>query len=142
MPKVELHVHLEGATSPQAIFRMAERNGISLPAADLESWDKQGNQAWKLAWRAYVYGRWGKRAEAEQALEDLRQIYKREDISPDPMIWACLGMGNRDEVFRWFEKAYADHSNLLTTLKVHPAYDGLRDDPRFKELMRRVRLAE
>ena len=40
MPKVELHVHLEGATSPQAIFRMAERNGISLPAADRESWSE------------------------------------------------------------------------------------------------------
>ncbi len=30
MPKVEIHVHLEGATSPQAVFRMAQRNHMAL----------------------------------------------------------------------------------------------------------------
>jgi len=40
--------------------------------------------------------------------------------------------------FAWFEKAYADHPNL-TTLNVNPAFDPLRDDPRFENLMRRVR---
>ena len=38
----------------------------------------------------------------------------------------------------WLEKAYAQHSSGLTTLKVDPAYDPLRDDPRFQNLMRRV----
>lgn len=34
MPKVELHVHLEGATSPATIREMAHRNGVTLPVAD------------------------------------------------------------------------------------------------------------
>lgn len=36
MPKVELHVHLEGATQPATLLKLAKKNGISLPANDLE----------------------------------------------------------------------------------------------------------
>jgi adenylate cyclase len=52
-----------------------------------------------------------------------------------------LGVGDRDQAFVWFEKAYSDHSKVLTGLKVNPAFDALRTDPRFPSLMRRVRLA-
>jgi adenosine deaminase len=36
MPKVELHVHIEGATRPETLLKLAKKNGISLPATDLE----------------------------------------------------------------------------------------------------------
>ena len=38
MPKVELHVHLEGATDAETVWTMAQRNGVSLPAKSLEAW--------------------------------------------------------------------------------------------------------
>ena len=38
MPKVEIHVHLEGATDAETVWHMAERNGVSLPAASLDAW--------------------------------------------------------------------------------------------------------
>jgi adenosine deaminase len=38
MPKVEIHVHLEGATDAEAVYQMAERNRITLPAASLAAW--------------------------------------------------------------------------------------------------------
>jgi hypothetical protein len=40
----------------------------------------------------------------------------------------------------WLEKAYAEHSGELPALKVSPAYDFLRGDPRFKRLLDRVGL--
>jgi len=36
MPKVELHVHLEGSIRPATLLTLAERNGVPLPATDLE----------------------------------------------------------------------------------------------------------
>ena len=34
MPKAELHVHIEGTLEPELIFRLARRNGVTLPYAD------------------------------------------------------------------------------------------------------------
>lgn len=36
MPKVELHVHLEGSIRPATLLALAERNGVVLPATDVE----------------------------------------------------------------------------------------------------------
>ena len=41
MPKVELHVHLEGATTPTTLLHLAHKNKIALPADTVE-----GLQEW------------------------------------------------------------------------------------------------
>jgi adenosine deaminase len=38
MPKAEIHVHLEGATAPDASFAIARRNQVELPVKTLEEW--------------------------------------------------------------------------------------------------------
>ncbi|MCA9227574.1 MAG: hypothetical protein KDA47_18265, partial [Planctomycetales bacterium] len=38
VPKVEIHVHLEGATDAETVWAMAQRNGIALPASSLQDW--------------------------------------------------------------------------------------------------------
>ena len=37
LPKAELHLHIEGTFEPELMFEIANRNGISLPYADVEA---------------------------------------------------------------------------------------------------------
>ena len=38
MPKVEIHVHLEGATDAETVYQMALGNQVTLPVSSLEAW--------------------------------------------------------------------------------------------------------
>ncbi len=48
------------------------------------------------------------------------------------------GLGDRGRAFEWLERAYREREGILIPLNVDPFFDGLRDDPRFTELVRRV----
>ncbi|MGH9936876.1 MAG: TPR end-of-group domain-containing protein, partial [Blastocatellia bacterium] len=52
------------------------------------------------------------------------------------------GLGEKEQAFEWLEKGSEPEAGNLTLLKVDPILDGLRSDPRFKELLNRIGLAE
>lgn len=94
------------------------------------------------AWQAYICGRQGKSAEARRAMEELLRLSSARPVDPFVVAWAYLGSSDTDRTFSWLEKAYAQHSNEMVTLKVQPVFDPVRDDPRFKDLVRRVGLEQ
>jgi tetratricopeptide (TPR) repeat protein len=51
-------------------------------------------------------------------------------------------LGEKEKAFKCLQQAYANREHgLAQSLKVHPIFDVLRDDPRFAELLRHVGLA-
>ncbi len=47
----------------------------------------------------------------------------------------------RDARWGWeFERAYDEHDSTLVWLKVHPRFDALRDEARFRALLERMHL--
>jgi serine/threonine-protein kinase len=49
-------------------------------------------------------------------------------------------LGEKDQAFDYLNQAFEQRSWLISTLKVDPAFDSLRSDPRFAELVRRIGL--
>ena len=89
---------------------------------------------------AYVYGRATRTAEARHAIEELVRLSEREPVQARVFAWSYAGVRDTAQTLAWLEKAYAEHSTELVTLKVSPVYDFLREDPRFQRLMQRVGL--
>jgi hypothetical protein len=50
-----------------------------------------------------------------------------------------MGLGDKDRAFEWLEKAYEERAGRLVYLKVLRAFDPLRSDPRFEDLVRRLK---
>jgi TolB-like protein/DNA-binding winged helix-turn-helix (wHTH) protein len=101
-----------------------------------------GNWPWYWSNAAYVYGRTGHASEADQALRKLLVITRQQPVDSIVVVQAYVGVGNNDQALVWLEKAYAEHSNGLTALRVDPIYDPLRNDPRFRDILRRAGLAQ
>lgn len=88
--------------------------------------------------RAYAHA--GRRADAFRLLAELKKRKQAGYVPAGAFVNAYLGLGEDKEAFAWLEQGYREHSNILQWLKVHPYFDPLRDDPRFKDLVRRVGL--
>jgi DNA-binding winged helix-turn-helix (wHTH) protein/Flp pilus assembly protein TadD len=101
-----------------------------------------GEGPWYWSSLAYIYGRAGQPERARHELEKLEEVSRHEQFDPVFMLWAHLGMGNKEEALADLDRACSEHFSMLTTLKVEPAFDPLRSDPRFQDLLRRVGLAD
>jgi hypothetical protein len=51
-----------------------------------------------------------------------------------------IALGDNDRAIEFLEKSYEEHSHWLISLHIDPSMDGLRDDPRFLNLLRRIGL--
>jgi serine/threonine-protein kinase len=52
----------------------------------------------------------------------------------------CALSGDKDQAFEWLEKVYESRHQSMLELKVNPAFDSLRSDPRYADLLRRLGL--
>jgi TolB-like protein/DNA-binding winged helix-turn-helix (wHTH) protein/Tfp pilus assembly protein PilF len=89
---------------------------------------------------ALAYARAGRRPEALRLVDELKRRRQTSFVPAGAFINPYLGLGDYEEALAGCERAYREKSNILQFLKVHPVFDPVRDDPRFKDLLHRVGL--
>jgi Predicted integral membrane protein len=89
---------------------------------------------------AQIYADAGRKEEARKLLSKLvdTKVLGGNDFRAMAQVYASLG--ETDIAFSWLEKSYELHEESLISIKMDPKMDPLRTDPRFKELIKKMRL--
>jgi hypothetical protein len=87
---------------------------------------------------AASYAASGRTSEARALLKSLtgESDRSRDDSLFIAMVFASLG--DRDHAFTWLEGAYRARDQELVTVNASAEFAGLKDDPRFRDLVRRI----
>jgi tetratricopeptide (TPR) repeat protein len=101
-----------------------------------EALEQGGNPIHTLGHLGNAYARAGR--VTRESLRGLREHLKEGTVGVYEVALIYAGLGERDRAFEWLEKAYEAHDNGMVSLKVDPALDSLRSDPRFQDLLRRM----
>jgi len=88
----------------------------------------------------YAYARDGRVDAARKVLEELNAASRARYVQAFAVAAIHAGLNEKDEAFEWLEKAYEERSFWLVWLNADYRMDGLRADPRFAALVRRVGL--
>jgi TolB-like protein/DNA-binding winged helix-turn-helix (wHTH) protein/Flp pilus assembly protein TadD len=88
----------------------------------------------------YAYAAAGNREEAEKIRSELIALSRHRHVPAYPIAEIYAELDQKDEAFAWLERAYQEHAGHLVSIKVEPTFDSLRPDPRYADLLRRLRL--
>jgi eukaryotic-like serine/threonine-protein kinase len=90
----------------------------------------------------WVYAVSGRRADALKIAKELDELSSHVYVDFYQFATIYAGLGENDEVFRLLEKGYEEHSASMPFLAVDPFWYGIRSDPRYGDLLRRIGLPE
>jgi tetratricopeptide (TPR) repeat protein len=94
-----------------------------------------------LALLGHAHAASGNRAEARKILAELHDLQSRRYVSSYTVAAIYAGLGEKDEAFKWLEKAHEDRDVWLMNLKVDPVFVRLKSDKRYLDLLTRAGLS-
>jgi serine/threonine protein kinase/tetratricopeptide (TPR) repeat protein len=103
--------------------------------------DNDNTEIWSGLGHAYALS--GNKSEAQKVLSHLNELSTRNYVSPYSRAIIYAGLGEKDQVFAWLDRAFQERSYFLAVyLPTDSRLDSLHADPRYVDLKRRVGLPE
>ena len=82
----------------------------------------------------------GRTQDGRQVLDDLTELAKNKYVAPYFVAGIYVGLGENERAIESLKECYDEHSHWLIYLHLDPNMDGLRDNPRFQNLLHRIGL--
>lgn len=99
-----------------------------------------GSNPYGLSLLGFAYARSGDKDNALKVLHDLFEYMEQGYTVAFDIAIVYYGLGDRDQMFEWFEQSYQKRDFRLTRMKTEPTYDDIRSDPRFIALLAKMGL--
>jgi eukaryotic-like serine/threonine-protein kinase len=87
---------------------------------------------------AITYARMDQQSEARTILAQLVQAREKRYVSAPLIAAVSTALGDKEEAFRWLERAYEEHSGVLQWIAFLPEFRALHSDARFPHLLGRI----
>jgi len=91
---------------------------------------------------AITYSRMARQTEARNILAQLLQAREKRYVSAPVIAAVYVAFGDKEEAFRWLERAFAEHSGILQWIAFLPEFRPLDSDVRFPHLLRRIGVSQ
>ena len=88
----------------------------------------------------WFYAVSGRRADALKIAKEFRDLSSHAYVDFYLVAGIYAGLDDKDEAFRLLEKGYEEHSGSMPYLAVDSFWYGVRSDPRYADLLRRIGL--
>jgi len=94
----------------------------------------------EAATRAYAQS--GYRGALIKSIELRKELARKRYVDPGAIAGDYASLGNKEEAFRWLERAASEGAGSMQSVKVDPSFDPIRSDPRYKTILRGLNLPE
>jgi serine/threonine-protein kinase len=97
-----------------------------------------GDMPYILGALGQAYGLRGSVSEARRVLIRIEEIAATRPVPATVFALVHIGLGENEPALTWLERGVNRHQSSVVALKVHPAYDDLRREPRFQAMLRQI----
>ena len=90
----------------------------------------------------HIYAATGKQTQARSVISELEDQYAHKKAIGQDIAAVYAGLGEKDKAFEWLERDFQVQNDRLPNIRWELQFESLRDDPRFKEMLKRMNLPE
>ena len=76
------------------------------------------------------------------SLEGLKEVSKERYVPPYHVAQIYARLADKQQTLAWLEQAFNERDTQLTYMKVEPAFDEIRSNPRFQQLLHRLAMPQ